>query len=187
MLLCDAKRGDGLPPGSLLFFTDRSIMLRINVAALKPGVHHLEVRPEAEALGLEPDVFRDVEVEIRLDVQRERLLVRLTARAVATLECDRTLVLFDQPVEGDYMMLFAPPEMAAELEASGEDVRVLSPADPEIDLSDEVRDTLLLAIPVRKVAPGAEELELPMQFGFEGETDPRWDALRKLRSGAGEP
>jgi uncharacterized protein len=164
-------------------------MLRINVAALKPGVHLLEAHPEAEALGLEPEAFRDVRVEMRLDVQRDRLLVRLTARAVATLECDRTLVLFEQPVEGAYTVLFAPPGLVAELEASAEDVRPLSPADAEIDLTDVVRDTLLLAVPVRKVAPGAEELELPVRFGFEGEIDPRWEALRRLRSddSVGEP
>lgn len=158
-------------------------MLRINIAGLAPGSHRLEMHPEASALDLEPDVFRDITVSFWLDVHPRRILVRLQATATATLECDRTLVAFDQPIEGTYAVLFAPPEMVTEMEEEHEDVRPFTPADQELDLTDAVRDTLMLAIPVRKVAPGAEDVDLPLRFGDTGEIDPRWEALRRLQSG----
>ena len=47
-------------------------------------------------------------------------------------------------------------------------------------------DTVLLAVPARKVAPGAEDIEIPTAFGTPGAEaaiDPRWEALRSLQTG----
>ncbi len=159
-------------------------MLQINVASLASGVHHLDLAPEPAALDLDPDLFSSIQVSVRLDRQPDRILVRLTARANVMLECDRTLVAFQHPLEGTYHVLFGPPSLASG--AAEEELRILLPTDPELDLTDIVRDTLLLAIPARKVAPGAEEIDLPVQFGTgeaERDIDPRWEALRHLRSG----
>ena len=156
-------------------------MLSVRITPLKEGIHHLDLRPEAAALELDPDVFRDVRIEARLDRRSERILVTLTVRATATLMCDRTLRPFDQAVEGTYDVLFAPPEIAE----GDEEVRVLLPADQEIDLTEPARDTLLLAVPARCVAPGAEDEPIPERFGApvgDDVIDPRWEALRKLRS-----
>ena len=162
-------------------------MLQINIASLKPGVHHFELKPTIEALDLDPETFADVAVAARLDVQGSRVLVLLQASAQATLTCDRTLVRFQQPVEGTFTLLFAPPEMAQDLDEEDDNLRVLYPSDQEIDLTDAVRDTLMLALPVRRIAPGAEDADLPMQFGSadDAEGDPRWEALRALRPSDG--
>ena len=52
-------------------------------------------------------MFSDVSVDLRLDVADRRVLVAFTASATARLECDRTLDLFDQPVEGDHAVVFS--------------------------------------------------------------------------------
>ena len=156
-------------------------MLPVRITSLEEGVHDVDLHPEPSAIELDPEVFRDVRVAARLDRRSDRILVMLRAQATATLICDRTLRPFDQPLEGSYDVLFAPPEIAE----GDEEVRVLLPADQEIDLAEPVRDTLLLAVPTRCVAPGAEEEPLPDRFGAptgDDAIDPRWEALRKLRS-----
>ena len=53
-----------------------------------------------------------------------------------------------------------------------------------VDLTDAVRDTLLLALPARRVGPGAEDVEIQTVFGApDGELlgDYRWGALLALR------
>ena len=65
---------------------------------------------------------------------------------------------------------------------------MLAPSERLIDLADAVRDTLLLAVPARKVAPGAEDVEIPTVFGAPTAADgtpidPRWEALRALQEG----
>lgn len=162
-------------------------MLGIDVTPLKPGLHEVTLTPPPEALSLDPDTFRDVVVEAQLDHEQERTLVTFTAQAVASLVCDRTAVRFDQPVEGSYTILFVLPEHLDQFgDGTDDDVRPLPQPGAELDLTDAVRDTLLLALPTRRIAPGAEDEELPVTFGAEldeeGNTiDPRWEALKKLR------
>ncbi|CAM3215368.1 YceD family protein [Rhodothermus bifroesti] len=163
-------------------------MVRLDLTALRPGGQHLTLRPSAEALELDPAVFEDIRVELTLDYYDGRLLVHLWAGATATLECDRTLELFKQAIEGSYTLFYAPPGTAI-ARADVEEVRELRPSDRYVDLTDVVRDTLLLAIPLRKVKPGAEALPLPTQFGAAETSpeealpmDPRWEVLRRLRN-----
>lgn len=162
-------------------------MFTIEITNLKPGLHHFEFELDAEDLELNPEKFSDLGVDVRLDVREGRILVMLEASAVAVLECDRTLRRFDEEIGGTYHMLFAPPEFIEHQEDAYDEVRVLNPSDQEIDLTDVVRDTVLLSIPQRCVAPGAEDEELETEFGVpEDDVDPRWEALRELKSGARE-
>lgn len=164
-------------------------MFTIEIGALEPGVHSLKFEPGAASLELDPDRFKGVEVEARLDVTERRILVSLSARATATLECDRTLRKFDQVLEGSYHMLYGPPGFIDADEDAYDEVRELEPTDQEIDLTSVVRDTILLAIPARCIAPGAEEEDIPTKFGApeeEESIDPRWAALRELKSGANQ-
>ena len=161
-------------------------MLTIDIASLEPGVHHKELEPEADQLNLDPEKFKHLHVLVRLDCQDDRILVTLDARATAVLECDRTLEDFEEEIAGAYSLLFAPPGIAGEDDERYEEVQELLPHDREIDVTEAARDTLLLAIPQRQVAPGAEEADIQTEFGRdageEDAIDPRWEALRKLRT-----
>ncbi len=158
-------------------------MLRIDLTPLDEGVHHVVLEPQAQAVGLDPDRFKDLRLDAVLEVFNDRVLATLHASATATLECDRTLALFEQPIEGACRILFVPPSFVdtEKGETGYEEVRVFHRSGHEIDLTEAVRDTLLLAVPARKVAPGAEALDLPTVFGAaEAAIDPRWEALRSL-------
>ena len=157
-------------------------MFRIDISSLKPGVHRFEFEPLAEELELDPSRFKQIQVEARLDIQEERLLVVLKARATATLECDRTLRLFDQEIAGSFHVLFGSSSIVGGDGQTFDEVRLLEPGAQEIDVTNVVRDTLLLAVPQRCVAPGAEEENIPTEFGApEDKIDPRWEALRALK------
>jgi uncharacterized protein len=165
-------------------------MLRLDITPLEPGLHEFTLTPSAEDLNLEPEAFSDITVEVRLDHGPSRTMVFLATRATATLECDRTLEMFQQRVSGRHAVLFLAPEELTQRGEEGADnddeIRPLPDPGVPLDLTDPVRDTLLLALPARRVAPGAEDRELPLTFGAltdeAGETiDPRWEALRRLR------
>ncbi len=171
-------------------------MLQIDITSFKSGVYHVELDPDADDLELDPDTFSDIHVLARLDCHRDRILVSLDVHGVTALTCDRTLQKYDETLEGTYQVLFGPERMVGAESDNFDEVRVLHPSDREIDVTDLVRDTLLLAIPHRKIAPGAEDEEIPMTFGAaasetEGsedgppsDIDPRWEALRELRDSA---
>lgn len=164
-------------------------MLTVDITPYKSGIHQIELEPTAEEVDLAPDAFDDLHVDATLTCHRDRILVELEASAVAELTCDRTLKPFDQRVEGTYRLLFGPASMVGDESDAYEEVRPLDRTDLEIDLTDVVRDTILLAIPQRCIAPGAEEEDIDMTFGTSGEeegddegpVDPRWSELKKLK------
>ena len=185
-------------------------MFRIDLSSRELGVHHITRELEADALrkedaqeedtsssaeeagtaapGADDVDFGSVQVEAVLDYQPGRALVTFQARTTATLTCDRTLRRFEQPLEGGYAVLFSAPGRNAPDESEDHDeLRELKPGTRYLDLTDAVRDTLLLAVPQRKVAPGAEEEEIETVFGApaaaeEEPVDPRWEKLRQLRA-----
>jgi uncharacterized protein len=166
-------------------------MLRIDIAALADGLHVQTLRVAPDALGLDPAMFGEAVVDLKLDVAGRRIFAAYDASSVATLECDRTLVSYRQPVRGHHAVLFVPPDQLPAEADGGADADVLPLPDEAtaIDLTEAVRDTLLLALPLRRVAPEAEDADLPTSFGAptdaEGNpVDDRWEALRRLRDDA---
>lgn len=163
-------------------------MLRIAIAALPDGLHTRTLRVAPDALDLDPAVFAEVALDLRLDVAARRILAAFDVSSVATLECDRTLVTYPQPVRGSHTILFVPPGQRSD-DGEDENVRLLPDDATELDLTEAVRDTLLLALPLRRVAPEAEDADLPTSFGApidaEGlPMDDRWEALRRLHDDA---
>lgn len=160
-------------------------MFRVSIDTLSDGVHAETLQPSVEDLELGSEIFSDIHVDLRLDVNGRRILAMFDARAKARLECDRTLEMYDQPIEGSHAVLFVPPEASNEVEEDDDDVRVLSDTDTHIDLTEAVRDTLLLAVPLRHVSPAGEALDLQTTFGkTEADSDSPWAALQALRSDA---
>ncbi|MDX1418849.1 MAG: DUF177 domain-containing protein [Rubricoccaceae bacterium] len=160
-------------------------MLKIDIAALADGLHDQTLRVPPDALDLDPAVFSEAVLELRLDVADHRILAAFDVASVATLTCDRTLVDYEQPVRGRHTVLFVSPDRLPP-EGDDEDVRPLPDDATALDLTEPVRDTLLLALPLRRVAPEAEDAEIPSSFGAptDGDGHPiddRWEALRRLR------
>lgn len=159
-------------------------MVRIDLRTLEIGGHEFKFEPTPEELGVEPDLLTDIRADVQLHYDGANAIVTVDASAIARLTCDRTLVNFDRPLRGHHTVLFSPNEAG---EDSKNEVRPLAASDQEIDITDIVRDSLLLAIPVRKLAPGAEDAEIRTSFGESVEesiVDPRWEALASLKKNA---
>ncbi|MDX1740771.1 MAG: DUF177 domain-containing protein [Rhodothermales bacterium] len=158
-------------------------MVQIELSKLRSGLNEISLTPSPESLEVDADVFSDIRVSVELDVAKGRILARYSTLADAHLECDRTAQPFTQVVEGSHLVLFTSDD-ASSSDADSYDVRVFAETDRYLDLTDEVRDTLVLSLPARRIAPGAEEVSIPTRFGAneDDDTDPRWDELKKLQN-----
>jgi uncharacterized metal-binding protein YceD (DUF177 family) len=116
--------------------------------------------------------------------------VKFTIDVIVRIICDRSLKPFTKNVEGSYQILFEPdPE--DEYEEVNSAVKRIPAEDLILDISKEVRDTIMLEIPVKKVHPDFidEDGEIVdfevQQFGDEpseeNKIDPRWAKLKKLK------
>lgn len=138
--------------------------------------------PDAEDLDLDPEMFSALGVTVNQDHGSDKRLLRIQAEAVVNLTCDRTLRVFSKKIQGQHELAIVNSDKPAGNEAEADHV-VLQPFQTKIDLTAAVRDTLLLAVPVRKVAPEAENLVIPTVYGAPDEPEPAyWDALNKLKA-----
>jgi uncharacterized protein len=161
-----------------------TLIFRLN--EVPEGVSEQEVSvPAAElTLGMASgDPFR-----VRVGFRRTHHMVEANLHVEGTLEliCDRSLDRFPMAVEGRYTVLFKAEAME-ELEDEQTAVRRLNVSGNEVDLRRDVRDTILLAVPIRALHPryrDADGNELPFESPASGEpaTDPRWEALNVLKT-----
>ena len=160
--------------------------LPVRIASLGSGVHTFRLTPSPADLDLDPDEFGDVVVDVTLDLGTRQIVASLACSATAHLVCDRTAEPFDQAVSGAYTVLFT--QDASQVVEDDDSVVLYGPYDADLDVGPAVHDTLLLALPARRLAPGAEDREVAMHFGppdvpDDAPADDRWDALRRLRDG----
>ena len=152
-------------------------MLKFDLSA--PRELRFEVSPSD--LGISQAKFSEIQVHVGCESLDHALQISVNVSARVRLECDRTLREFVSHVANTHELLLCPD--GQELD---EDVLIelieLDPRQRVFDLTDVVRDTLMLAIPTRKIAPDAEDLQIRTVFGAPPvAVDPRWSALLAIR------
>jgi uncharacterized protein len=159
-------------------------MVYIDISKLTEGLNEVVLEPVAEDLELDPDMFFGIVTRVNLHISEGQVICTVDAHAEVALVCDRTLEPFVESIDGNFTAVFTkdPSEVSDE-----DDGVFLLDADASgIDITDVTRDTLLLSVPLRKVAPAAREAELNLKFGGsvdpDDDIDPRWEALRKLKT-----
>ncbi|MCH8568288.1 MAG: DUF177 domain-containing protein [Balneolales bacterium] len=135
---------------------------------------------------------KDVSLLINFNKQPGTVLVDFEVRTEILLICDRSLDSFEYPAKASYKIIFK--QGAVDQEDERQAIRPLNVSSNQIDISREVRDSLLLSIPIKKLHPrflneDGSETEFNAVFGDEPNSedsnevvDPRWDALKKLKN-----
>jgi uncharacterized protein len=122
--------------------------LKIRISGLSAGPHEFSLSVPPSDLRLDDRFDAPVEVKVRLEKTARQIIVRSGIAASGTFPCDRCLAAFRQEVEGRYAVVYIsdgddagrfPPE----------DVRVLKPDAAVIDLSDDVREMIMLSVPLK--------------------------------------
>jgi uncharacterized protein len=159
-------------------------MFRVRIAPLPDGLHTETIPLSADDLDVDPALFSDISVELRLATSPRQSVASFVVSATAHLVCDRTDAPFEHPVRAEHTVVVVPPD-APLAGSDDEDVVVVTEEATHADLTAPVRDTLVLALPLRRVSPAAEALEIPTAFGAPSPDEPhddRWAALGALRS-----
>ncbi len=146
------------------------------------------VKPEALDM---PDVLREeVKVDLVFFKTHDMIHVHFVANGAFHLLCDRSLEEFIKEFKCTYDIYYKVNAEESEDESSA--VRPLLISSNKINIFKELRDSILLDIPIKKIHPkfldeSGQVTEFSQSFGDSepGETtatDPRWDALKKIQS-----
>jgi len=166
--------------------------LTFNIVEITEGESRQDKILEPEDLDLSPYTFIGGGIEIHFNRQRQFIEVNYEVRGGVELTCDRSLKPFEHPVETTYSVIFKT-DVQQETEDENGAVRRFNFSNNTFSIEKEVRDSVLLKIPIKKIHPKfrnkegeIEEFE-PKSFGKapedeEEKIDPRWKKLKEIKT-----
>lgn len=166
--------------------------MKIQISGLSEGIHHYQFTVVPEELELGGEFQAQVVVDATIDKSPNQILVTCTIRTVATFACDRCTSSFVEALTPTYRMFYAL-EGAEPLDVDPVEFQQLLPGQSVIDIADDVRQTLLLAVPLKLLcSEGCRGLCPTCGKNLNDgacscrnqRDDSRWDILRKLQSNA---
>lgn len=130
-----------------------------------------------------------IAVDVLLDKHTTFLEFEIKTRGTVELICDITNEAFDHPIENEIKVLV---KFGEEYDDSEEDVITIPTTDHAFNVAHLIYENVVLSIPMKKLSPNVSEEDLKILDQFspkdieeteeeEHESDPRWDALKKLK------
>ncbi len=171
--------------------------MKIPIAKLPIGLHELEFEGPASAYKLNSAVFSTPVIgQIQVDKGEAQVYVHALVKTNGLFSCDRCVREFDQEISGELRLCYqivgtgGRPSFTGE-EGDGEaGLRTYRTGEAFIDISDDIRDTLVISVPMKNVCspecqgicPGCgEDLKESACKCGEKPPDPRWDTLKQLQ------
>ncbi|MBU1098891.1 MAG: DUF177 domain-containing protein [Bacteroidetes bacterium] len=152
------------------------------------GVHSIDERKDSQELGMGEDYTGDVLLSCSMDKSQHQILLNCEITANVKLSCDRCGEDFLGEIYNEFQVTCFFEE---ERESKEENVRFLTAENEIIDLSEEVKEYLTLAIPMKIlcdddckglcVSCGANLNEVTCECNKE-KINPIWDELKKLKN-----
>jgi uncharacterized metal-binding protein YceD (DUF177 family) len=166
-------------------------MLKFKIFEIPEEQSEKTVELGSEELDLGDLAFKGGKVHIEFYRTLHFVRTQFTVDAKVELICDRSLDAFNYEVDQNYEVLFKAEEVEESADENGA-VRNYDHTSKQIDLEQDVRDTILLNLPTKKLHPrfldeeGNPKEVLNEQFGDipedeEDQVDPRWEKLKELK------
>lgn len=155
-------------------------LLRYPIRGLAPGTHAVLLEAPAEALDV-PPFFGTISVSGEIRVA-DNLYFHLHIRGTSEFICDRCARQFMRPVETEIDVSFEREERESHHGLA--EVFTYDPAWHEVDLTEVIRDHLMLALPMKNLCSGACE-GIPVEAWEPDEPESKstlWTLYEKLRS-----
>jgi uncharacterized protein len=163
-------------------------MYTLFIANLKDGLDRQESSVNPADLGLDEEEFAKP-IQLHLDIEKvgQNIFVHARLQTELSFLCDRCAEPFSLAMSEQYRLLFtSDPDMVNE---EDESTFRISESTEEVDLTDPLRETLLLAMPAKRICRD-ECKGLCAQCGAnlnettctceKQQIDPRWDKLKQL-------
>ncbi len=122
--------------------------MKINISNLSQGTHEYELSKKAVELELQENFIGDVTVRATLEKSSRQILLRARLTSNASFQCDRCLDEFKKEISPAFQLVYVW-DVQDHSKESDEDIRMLTPDINIIDISDAVRDSALLAVPLK--------------------------------------
>lgn len=163
-------------------------------AGLKEGIHHFSLSITSKFFdAFDYTEFNDVSLNANIALNKKATLLELqfSVSGTVTVNCDVSNETFDLPINPTHELIV---KFGEEFNDENEELLVLPHGSHQVDIAQTLFETVVLAVPQKRVHPGIENGSLhsdllerleklhPNESTKAHETtDPRWDALKKLK------
>jgi uncharacterized metal-binding protein YceD (DUF177 family) len=163
-------------------------MITFKISDIAMGKSEREINFSSEDVAIEEVPFEEGYLELDFERLHDSIKVIFFVGGIARLTCDRSLEVFDYPISRSYTVLFRVDQVV-DVEDEFTAARKLDLNKNKLDLTEMVRETILLEVPIKKLHPRFLDKDgNPTQFEIDyggdeqlGGEDSRWDALKKIQ------
>ncbi len=166
----------------------------IPFSGLKQGKHEFEYKIKNEFFeSFEYDDINgaDISLSVTLNKMSTMLELEMYAKGTVNVNCDITNEPFDQKITSSLELVV---KFGDEYNDENDEILIVPHGEHQINIAQYVYEMLVLAIPQKRVHPGVEDGTLESEVidklkelqpkevkeNKGNNTDPRWDALKKL-------
>lgn len=162
--------------------------LKIRISGLSSGLHEYHFSAVPSELGLESNFKKPVEVDVNVDKTPRQVYLTSEIRTSGLFNCDRCIEDFEHPLKSQFMMLYVFDEMDKG-KFPEEEVQIISPDTVYIDMADEIRQMILLSVPLKLLCKEdckglcpkcGKNRNIESCECREDYVDPRWQGLAGL-------
>jgi uncharacterized protein len=163
--------------------------MKIQVGGLSEGIHEYDLLVCPADLALGEEFRSDIRVHATVAKSGRQMFLDARISASGVFVCDRCLADFTLPLNPSYRMYYASEgEDMARIDPS--EVQVVQPNLTVIDLSEDVRQTLMVSVPLKLLCRTdcsglcprcGKNLNMESCSCAADMSDSRWDALQSLR------
>ncbi len=164
--------------------------MKIQLGGLSEGAHEYHFSVAGADLGIGPGFHRPVTVSATTEKTGNQVFLNASVEAHGRFLCDRCLTEFEEILAPHYRMIYVFDEAEADRFDPSE-VQVISPSLSVIDIADDVRQALLLSVPLKLLCSESckglcprcgTNWNLASCSCRDVRNDQRWEALKKLRN-----
>ncbi|QSS98315.1 DUF177 domain-containing protein [Psychroflexus sp. ALD_RP9] len=166
----------------------------IKFVGLKQGKHQFEYKITDEFFDFfEYDDFNTAEVNITVLLNKKANMLEFSfiAKGYVNLNCDVSTEAYNQAIQNTFELVV---KFGDEYNDDNEDLLILPWSDYELNIAHYIYETIVLAIPQKRIHPGVEDGTLNSEIldkldelqpkaeedKNEDDIDPRWEDLKKL-------
>ena len=164
----------------------------INFASLKKGKQSLVIDIDDKFFAkFNFFDFENVNLKVVVEIEKQETFINFSLLISGSVEvlCDLSIEKFKLPVQSNFNFTV---KFGKVFESKNDELIILPIGTKDLDISQQIYETVILSIPERKVHPGVQngtlksetldklELLKPNQKKFSKKIDPRWNKLKNL-------
>ncbi len=129
--------------------------MKINISNLSEGIHEYKFEENPSSIKLDDRFSEPVIVKVEVEKRARQLFVTGHVKTSGKFVCDRCLDDFDKDIGVDYRMAYvynasdAGGTDRSNTPYSGDEITVIHASTNEIDIAEDVREYILLAVPMK--------------------------------------